>query len=130
MSGTVEQSCDTHSNLIIDCKNSLFQTSDDNILANSLKGFWETESIGINDLRADGDSKNESFEIDVNRNVDRYEVKSSSGYQLCASRLRSLHHKLRKEPSLLSEYNNITQEQLKTGIVEEVPCRFDEQSRV
>ena len=121
----------THSILIIDCLNSLFQPSDDDILANSLKGFWETESIDINDLTADGDSKNESFEIDVNRNGDRYEVKlpwkgdcctSSNGYQLCASRLRSLHHKLRKQPSLLSEYSNIIQEQLKTGIVEEVPA--------
>lgn len=98
---------------------------------NSLKGFWETESIDFNNLTADGDSKNESFEIDVNRNGDRYEVKlpwkgdcrpSSNGYQLCASRLRSLHHKLRKEPSVLSEYNNIIKEQLKTGIVEEVPA--------
>lgn len=40
--------------------------SDDNILVNFFKGFWEIEFIGINDLRVDGDSKNEFFEIDVN----------------------------------------------------------------
>ena len=98
---------------------------------NSLKGFWETESIDFNNLTADGDSKNESFEIDVNRNGDRYEVKlpwkgdcrpSSNGYQLCAARLRSLHHKLRKEPSKRTTENRDRRRSA---------CRrFDEQSRV
>lgn len=45
---------------------------------------------------------------------------SSNGYQLCESRLRSLHHKLRKEPSLLS---TIIQDQLKGGIVKKVPAK-------
>ena len=130
ISGTVDRSYNTHTNLIIDCQNSLLQPTDDDILANSLKGFWETESIGISDLTANGEGKNESFEIDVKRNGDRYEVKlpwkedchpSSNGYQLCESRLRSLHHRLRKDSSLLSEYDNIIQQQLKAGIVEEVP---------
>ena len=48
---------------------------------------------------------------------------SSNGYQLCESRLRSLHHKLRKEPSLLSEYDTIIQDQLKGGIVKKVPAK-------
>ena len=118
--------------MIIDSHNSLiFQPSQDNVLANTLKNFWETESIGISKLTADGDVQNESFEINVKRNEDRYEVKlpwkedclpSSNCYHLCESRLRSLHQRLRREPSLLSEYDNIIQEQLKTGIVEEVPA--------
>ena len=66
----------------------------------------------------------------MKRNGDRYEVKlpwkedclpSSNGYQLCESRLRLLHQRLRREPPLLSEYNKIIQDQLKTGIVEVVP---------
>ena len=118
--------------MIIDNHNSLiFQPSQDNVLANTLKNFWETESIGISELTADGDVQNESFEINVKRNEDRYEVKlpwkedclpSFNCYHLCESRLRSLHQRLRRERSLLSEYDNIIQEQLKTGIVEEVPA--------
>ena len=128
---TVDRSYITHSNLIIDGHNSLFQTiaSQDDVLADTLKSFWETESIGISEPSANGDVKTESFEINVKRNGDRYEVKlpwkedclpCSNGYQLCESRLRSLHQRLRREPPLLSEYNNIIQDQLKTGIVEEV----------
>ena len=119
-------------NLIIDRHNSLiFQPSQDDVLANTLKSFWETESVGISELTTDGDVQNESFEINVKRNEDRYEVKlpwkedclpSSNCYHLCESRLRSLHQRLRREPSLLSEYDNIIEEQLKTGIVEEVPA--------
>ena len=131
INGTVDRSCITHSNLIIDCQNPLFQPSQYDILANTLKSFWETESIGISELSANEDVRNESFEINVKRNGGRYEVKlpwkedclpSSNGYQLCESCLQSLHHKLRREPSLLSEYNIIIQDQLKNGIVEEVPA--------
>ena len=130
INGTDDRSYITHSNLIIDGHNSLFQPSQDDILADTLKSFWETESIGISEPSANGDVKTESFEMNVKRNGDRYEVKlpwkedclpCSNGYQLCESRLRSLHQKLRREPPLLSEYNNIIQDQLKTGIVEVVP---------
>ena len=69
ISGNVDRSYDAHTNLIIDYKNSLVQLSDDDILANSFKGFWEIESIAINDLTTNVDGKNESFEIDVNRTV-------------------------------------------------------------
>ena len=73
---TVDRSYITHSNLIIDSHNSLiFRPSQDDVLANTLKNFWETESIGISELTADGDVQNESFEINVKRNEDRYEVK-------------------------------------------------------
>lgn len=37
------------------------------------------------------------------------------------TRLRSLHHKLKNEPSLLHEYDKIIQEQVQTDIVEKVP---------
>ena len=129
---TVDRSFITHSNLIIDRHNSPFQQNQDDVLADTLKSFWETESIGIRSISepsANADVKTESFEINVKRNGDRYEVKlpwkedclpSSNGYHLCESRLRSLHQRLRREPPLLSEYNNIIQDQLKTGIVEVV----------
>ena len=102
LSGPINETVDsyiTHSNLIIDGHNSpLFQTiaSQDDVLADTLKSFWETESIGISEPSANGDVKTESFEINVKRNGDRYEVKlpwkedcllCSNGYQLCESRL-------------------------------------------
>ena len=40
---------------------------------------------------------------------------------MCETRLRSLYHKLKNEPSLLHEYDKITQEQVRTEIVEKVP---------
>ena len=91
---TVDRSFITRSNLVIDRHYSPFQPSQDDVLGDTLKRFWETESIGINEPSSNGDVKNESFEINVKRNGDRYEVKlpwkedclpSSNGYQLCES---------------------------------------------
>ena len=119
-----------HLNLIIDRHNSPIQPNQDHVLADTLKSFWEMESIGISEPSVNADVETESFEINVKQNGDRYEGKlpwnedclpSSNGYHLCESRLRSLHQRLRREPPLLSEYNNIIQDQLKTGIVEVVP---------
>ena len=106
------------------------EPSEDDVLANSVKRFWDTESVGISDITANDE---ELFEIDVRRKGNCYEVKfpwkentqpSSNGYQLSESRLRSLHHKLRKEASLLAEYDAIIQEQMKSGIVEKVPDEY------
>ena len=78
-------------------------------------------------------NKDELFEIDVRRKGNHHEVKlpwkentqlSFNGYQLSESCLRSLHHKLRKEPSLLAEYDAIIQEQMKSGIAEKVPDKY------
>ena len=113
---TVDKSFITHSNLIIDRHNSPFQPSQDDVLADTLKRFWETQSFGISETSSNGYVK-----TNVKPNGDRYEVKlswkedclpSSNRYQLCKSRLRSLHRRLRREPPLLSEYNNIIQLQL------------------
>ena len=91
--------------------------------------YWR-ESRSYSDTTA---NKDELFEIDVRRKGNRYEVKlpwkentqpSFNGYQLSESRLRSLHHKLRKEPSLLAEYDAIIQEQMKSGIAEKVPDKY------
>ena len=103
LSGTInEVSCGrcyvTDINLIIEGEKPLFQPSEDDMLANSLKRFWDTESVGISDTTA---NEEELFEIDVRRKGNHYEVKlpwkentqpSSNGYQLRESHLRSLHH--------------------------------------
>ena len=91
LSGPInEVSCDrcyvTRINLIIEGEKPLFQPSEDDVLANSLKSFWDTESAGISDTTA---NEEELFEIDVRRKGNRYEVKlpwkentkpSSNGY--------------------------------------------------
>ena len=43
-------------------------------------------------------------------------------YEFCRDRLKSLQKELIKEPQLLREYENITNEQKQNGIVEEFPC--------
>ena len=105
----------THSNLIIEAQESLLAGNEDDALVNALKSFWEAESIGIKDLPSK-DLREESFATDVKQNADRYEVKlpwkrdckpSSDNYQLSESPLKSSHHKLRKDPELLSEYDKI-----------------------
>ena len=45
----------------------------------------------------------------------------SDGYILSLNCLRSLHHRLLKDPQILKEYNHILQEQLSKGIIERVP---------
>ena len=44
-----------------------------------------------------------------------------SEFQLCFNRLRSLHKKLRKDPPLLKEYDEIINGQSRMKIIEEVP---------
>jgi len=129
VNGTLDRSYVTHSNLIIKGHDALSARNEDDVLTNTLKDFWETEAMGIKDLTQP--ETDESFKIDVAWSGDRYEVKlpwkedclplSSDNYLLCESRLRSLHHKLRKDPELLAEYDNIIQDQLSKGIIEKVP---------
>jgi hypothetical protein len=46
---------------------------------------------------------------------------SLTNFELCVKRLNSLLRRLRSEPTLLSEYNEIIHNQIKDGIVEVVP---------
>ena len=120
----------TVSNLIIsgNCSN-MHEISQDP-LVDILKQFWETETIGIeHSVPKELPSASPVPRNDIKRNGQIYEVglpwkedfmPSSDNYGMCASRLRSLHYKLRKEPELLSEYDRIIQEQQKAGIIEKV----------
>ena len=77
LSGLInEVSCDrcyvTHTNLIIVGEKPLFQPSEDDKLANSLKRFWDTESVGISNTTV---NEEELFEIGVRRKGNQYEVK-------------------------------------------------------
>ena len=47
------------------------------------------------------------------------EGKCESNYQLCKSRLFSLHKKLRENPELMKQYDDVFKEQLMNGVIEQ-----------
>ena len=103
-------------------------------MVNTLKDFWETESIGIKPEQVEGSTGN-SFIKDLSYDGKRYVVglpwkeereAIPSEYQLSRNRLNSLHHKLRRDQELLNEYNKIIKEQLQLGIIEEVKAETDD----
>lgn len=135
MSGrsTQAQSYDcTANNLILagECVDSSRAQTDGDELTASLKRFWETESIGIKSFEADDHSEKQDFVRNIRFTGERYEVglpwkeehpEIGTDYDLCHNRLRSLYCKLKKEPELLEEYNKSIEDQLATGIIEQVP---------
>ena len=52
INGTVDSSCITHSNLIIDCQNPLFQPSQDDILASVSASYQLTRMSNTNHLKS------------------------------------------------------------------------------
>ena len=95
-------------------------------LDNILHSFWELESLGISDL-------DHNVLTEFNKNIEfkdgRYEVslpwKEShpmlpSNYQLSLNRLHGLLHRLRHQPTVLQQYDNVIQDQLKRGMIQPV----------
>ena len=120
------------SNLIITSENDQMMfnsTRQDDHLCETPRQFWETGSIGIKEPCCETQSKADAF-VDIKFNGERYEVglpwkdereAIPSEFQLCFNRLRSLHKKLRKDPLLLKEYDEIINEQYRMKIIGEVP---------
>ena len=86
-----------------------FYTNEHDQLANTLKHFWETESIGIKPEQVE-ESTGNSFIKDLSYDGKRYVVglpwkegreAIPSEYQLSRNHLNSLHHKLRRDQELL-----------------------------
>ena len=119
------------SNLIISGQSETFNYGtydEERNVVDTLKTFWETESIGI--YPSEDPARSEEFSKYVYRQGNRYEVslpwKSEhltipNNYELSRNRLRSMHFKLPKKPELLKEYDRIITEQLSSGVIEEVP---------
>ena len=136
----------TFSNLIIAGErldNSRVASNDDhdNELVTSLKRFWELESIGIKSTGTESENppKEQDFVRSIRFTGTRYEVGLpwkdnypyiDDDYELCRNRLKSLHQKLLKDPKHLEEYNRNIEEQLATGIVEEVPPNVKDEKNV
>ena len=132
ISGATANSVDTFTtNLIISGEFGRRISSGDDELKSTLKQFWETESIGIRESEDSSINQlSRSFLKNIKYKDSRYEVSLPwkeekmdvpTDYNYCYNRLRSLQCKLRKEPELLEEYNNTINDQLKRGVVEEVP---------
>ena len=94
-------------------------------MADMLKRLWDVESPGIVD--ANCESELVKLKGDITFYGSHYDVElpwkgdclpQSNNYGMCATRLRSLHSKLKREPNLLKEYDSIIQEQRKNGVVE------------
>ena len=125
----------TTSNLIIFGQAANCSVIGDDDLKSTLKQFGETESIGIREPEDPSVTQlSDSFLKNIKYEGNRYEVSLPwkeetdcnlldvpTDYNYCYNRLKSLQHKLRKEPELLEGYNNTINDQFKMGVIEEVP---------
>ena len=94
-------------------------------LYDNLQKFWEVESVGIKEQ--EDVSVLTQFKKDLKFNEGRYEVKLpfqenfdhiEDNFLLSKNRLKTLHSKLKKDPKLLNEYDNIINGQLESGVIE------------
>ena len=122
LSGPAESSSSsaesTTSNLILAQNDLIFSIplTNDNELVDSLRRFWETESIGISEPQPKS-TREEGVLRNIRHTGERYETDC----ELCLSRLHSLHNRLKRNEQLLSEYDKAIKDQLASGIVEEIP---------
>ena len=95
-------------------------------VSNNLNKFWNLDSIGIKDNEQ---SVYENFEFDIKFENQRYVVKLPlkenhpllrDNYNVSLKRLDKLKKRLDKNEHLLKTYDDIFQEQIKLGIIEEV----------
>ena len=105
-----------------------FVSNEDQQLTDVLHKFWSTESIGIFE-ETDVGGKEFLSDVKYDETKSRYQVRlpwkegclpESSGYPQCAKRLEHVYSRLKTEPVLLQEYDNVIRQQLRTGIIEEV----------
>ena len=97
-------------------------------LDDQLRAFWELESLGI---RAEERTLYDDFTGVVKFENGRYKVPLPwrefhdplpDNYQLSVNRLQGLLRRLKQDPAILKEYDDIIQDQLRSGIIEAVPA--------
>ena len=95
-------------------------------LNNELAKFWDLETLGI---KEDEPSEYDKFTQEVDFNSERYEAKLPfkeehpllpDNYSVCVKRLGSLIGRLQKTPEILQEYHKVIQDQITSGVVEEI----------
>lgn len=96
-------------------------------LDNTLRAFWELESLGISES---GRSVHQEFEESVMFRHGRYKVSLPwkkphpmlpDNFDLSSKRLQSLLRRLRQTPGILLEYDSVIRKQLELGIIQRVP---------
>ena len=105
---------------------------DSSDLVHALSEFWKQESLGLHEKPTDlVDESSKSSELDITFNGTRYQVSLpwkggnfaslSDDYDLCLARLRYVFNRLKGNPELLNEYDQIFKSQIAEGIIEKVP---------
>ena len=122
--------------LRVECQSQVVGNSiADKVLDRKVKELYELETLGITEV----DSVEETFTKDIQFEQGHYKIKLPwrehhdilpDNYQLSVGRLNSTLKRLRKDPSLLKEYDNVIQEQIKSDIVVEVRPNLIEQTEV
>ena len=98
----------------------------------NLADFWSLETIGITDdpTGTPSDTIHEDFKRTIRHVNGRYEVrwpwKDNAGelpdnFGLAAGRLKSLSRRFEHDPALLTQYNEVIENQLNKGIIERAP---------
>ena len=99
----------------------------DDTLHGDLDRLWDLDSVGIRDK----DTVLEAFEKNLSFKDGKYLVhlpwKEQHGllpdnFENCVARLSSQLKRLRKDPEILKEYDSVIQDQLQSGIIEQVDC--------
>ena len=104
---------------------------EDEVLRSDLKRFWDYETLGI---KQDEPSVYDKFTEEITTKDDRYEVSLPfkenheiipDNFSVSEQRLGSLLKKLKNQPEVLQEYDNIISDQLDKGIIEKVDIKQD-----
>ena len=98
--------------------------SQDGTIHRELNKFWDNETLGIRDDECD---ESKVYADQIKFNGTRYEASLPfkqdhpvipDNYKIAQGRLCSLLRRLRSEPQVLHQYDNVIKEQLATGVVE------------
>ena len=97
------------------------------VLDNQLQAFWELETLGIQEEERTlydftGVVKFKDGRYKVPLPWREFHDPLPDNYQLSLSRLHGLLHRLKQEPTILKEYDDIIHDQLRKGIIEAVPA--------
>jgi len=129
-----DKSCRTindvvNTNLVLDilpCREEVIDESRE--IVDALDKFWKHEDMGVGHEETPKNEKTMNIEYD-NHN-ERYQVslpwkgnihdELSTNYEMCKTRLFSLFRKLKENPSLLQQYNEVFEQQLAEGVIEKV----------
>ena len=91
-----------------------------------LQKFWDLETLGIRDTET---SVHDKFSNEIRFTGERYQVKLpfkdnhpmlSDNYTNASRRLATVIKKLKTQPEILEQYDQVIKEQLESGVVEEV----------